>query len=112
MAIIFHLTKQTDWESRNPNEGYVAPSLESEGFIHCSEDEAQLLEVAHRLFAGETGLLALEVDTDLLTSPLKREPSRSGTIYPHIYGAIDLNAVTGTRRVLAGTDGAFYLEGG
>ena len=112
MAIIFHLTKQADWEHRNPNEGYVAPSLALEGFIHCSEDETQLLEVAHRLFAGETGLLALEVDTDLLTSQLKREPSRSGTVYPHIYGPIDLNSVKGTRRITAGADGAFYLEGG
>ena len=112
MAIIFHLTKQADWDSRDPNEGYVAPSLASEGFIHCSEDETQLLEVAHRLFVEETGLLALEVDTDLLTSPLKREPSRSGTIYPHIYGPIDLNAVTGTRRISAGADGAFHLEAG
>ena len=112
MSIIFHLTKQADWESRNTNEGYVAPSLASEGFIHCSEDETQLLEVAHRLFAGETGLLALEVDTDILTSPLKREPSRSGTIYPHIYGPIDLNSVAGTRVISVGVDGGFCLEAG
>jgi uncharacterized protein (DUF952 family) len=112
MTIIFHLTKRADWEARNPNEGYVAVSLEAEGFIHCSEDETQLLEVAHRLFAGEIGLLALEVDTELLTSPLKREPSRSGTIYPHIYGPIDLVAVAGTRVISAGADGAFHLEEG
>ena len=112
MAIIFHLTKQADWEARSLNEGYVAPSLATEGFIHCSENETQLLEVAHRLFGEETGLLALEVDTDLLTSPLKRESSRSGQIYPHIYGPIDLNAVAGTRRIVAGADGAFHLEGG
>ena len=112
MPIIFHLTEQSDWESRDLNQGYEAPSLEEEGFIHCSEDEAQLLEVAKRLFAGQTGLLALEVDTDRLTSPLKREPSRSGTIYPHIYGPIDLNSVAGTRVISVGADGAFYLEAG
>lgn len=112
MAIIFHLTKQADWEARDRNEGYVAPSLALEGFIHCSEDETQLLGVAHRLFAGETGLLALEVETERLTAPLKREPSGSGQVYPHIYGPIDLIAVTGTRRMLTTADGAFYLEGG
>lgn len=110
MGIIFHLTKQADWEARELGKGYLAPSLESEGFIHCSEDEEQLLGVAHRLFAGETGLLALEVDTDLLTSPVMREPARSGVIYPHIYGPIDLNSVSGTRRILAGGDGSFILE--
>ena len=56
--------------------------------------------------------MALEVDTELLTSPLKREPSRSGTIYPHIYGPIDLVAVAGTRVISAGADGAFHLEEG
>ena len=110
MGIIFHLTKQADWEARDLNEGYVAPSLASEGFIHCSEDEAQLLQVAHRLFAAEAGLLALEVETDLLTSPVQREPARSGVIYPHIYGPIDLSSVAGTRRILVGADGSFNLE--
>ena len=110
MGIIFHLTKQADWEARELDKGYLAPSLESEGFIHCSEDEEQLLGEAHRLFAGETGLLALEVDTDLLTSPVKREAARSGVIYPHIYGPIDLNSVSCTRRILAGGDGSFILE--
>ena len=112
MSIIFHLTKRADWDARNQNQGYTAASLGAEGFIHCSEDETQLLEVAHRLFAGETGLLALEVDTDLLTQPLKREPSRSGTIYPHIYGPIDLVAVVGTRGISVVAGGGFYLEGG
>ena len=42
---------------------YCAPSLAEEGFIHASGDEAQMLRVAARLFAGRTDLLVLDVDT-------------------------------------------------
>ena len=110
MKLIYHLAQKDEWNQFSTSAEYSCSSLSDEGFIHCSEDEEQLLGVAHRLFAGETGLLALEVDTDLLTSPVKREPARSGVIYPHIYGPIDLNSVSGTRRILAGGDGSFILE--
>ena len=111
MAIIYHLIGGADWRKAGVAGEVIPESLATEGFIHCSENEAQTLAVANRLYAGVEGMLVLEVDTQALSSPVKREPSRSGKIYPHIYGPIDLNAVAGTRRVLKGVDGAFYLEG-
>ena len=42
---------------------------------------------------GHTDMAVLELETDRLTAPLKREPSRSGEIYPHIYGKINTDAV-------------------
>ena len=98
-SIIYHLAFRSDWEAAVTEGEYRAPSLAEEGFIHASSDEAQMLQVAARLFAGRTDLLALDVDTERLPegSPLVREPSRSGEIYPHVYGPINLHAVVRIR---------------
>ncbi len=109
MSLIYHLVRRDDWEGRSLSGEYSASSLGVEGFNHCAEDEAQLLAVARRLYSGETDLLVLEVETEALASQVKREPSRSGEIYPHIYGPINVEAVAGVRRLLAGPDGGFRL---
>ena len=104
MARIYHLVPRDDWEAAGGDAEYSAASLSSEGFIHCSKDHEQLFAVARRLYRDRTDMLALELDTGALTSPIKEEPSRSGEIYPHIYGPINKTAVV---KVLAlATDGA------
>lgn len=99
--IIYHLAFRSDWETAVIEGEYRAPSLAEEGFIHASGDEAQMLGVAARLFAGRTDLLALDVDSRRLpeSSPLVWEPSRSGEIYPHVYGPINLHAVVRIRAI-------------
>ena len=98
-SLIYHLAFRSDWEAAVTEGEYRAPSLAEEGFIHASGDEAQMLGVASRLFAGRTDLLALDVDTEMLPegSPLVWEPARSGEIYPHVYGPINLHAVVRIR---------------
>ena len=112
MPMIYHLAVSAEWEagvatSEDEAGEYRAGSLAEEGFIHCSEDEVQMLRVANRLFSGRTDLLVLDLNVDALTSPLKREPSRSGEIYPHIYGPINTDAVVRVRRLVPDADGIF-----
>ena len=111
MALIFHLTYKDAWEAARPAGEYAASSLAEEGFIHCSKDIPQLLKVAGRLYPGETGLLVLDVDLERLTSPLKNEPSRSGEIYPHIYGILNADAVVRERVLEVDADGGHFVEG-
>jgi uncharacterized protein (DUF952 family) len=110
MALIFHLTYKDTWEAARPAGEYAAPSLAEEGYIHCSEDISQLIKVAGRLYPGETQLLVLDVDLDKLTSPIKHEPSRSGEIYPHIYGMLNADAVVRERALQVDADGGHFLE--
>lgn len=105
MAIIYHLTTPGAWAEAQPTGEYEAPSLAVEGFIHCSADEAQALRVLERLYSGVSGMQVLDVDTDRLTAEVKREPSRSGEIYPHIYGRINVDAVVRVRDVILDGDG-------
>ena len=110
MALIYHLTYKDAWESARPTGEYAAPSLAEEGFIHCSKDIPQLLKVASRLYPGETNLLVLDVDLSKLAAPLKHEASRSGEIYPHIYGKLNAEAVVRERSLKVVAGGGHYLE--
>ena len=106
MEIIYHLTSREAWAAAQPTGEYEAPSLAEEGFIHCSADEAQMLRVAERLYPAATGLQVLDVDT----TKLQAEPSRSGELYPHIYGRINLDAVVHVRDLTLDADGRHSLS--
>jgi uncharacterized protein (DUF952 family) len=96
--IIYHITPRKAWIDATRNGDYTAPSLRSEGFIHCST-AAQVLPVARDFFAGQTGLVLLVVDTRRLESEVKWEAAAppngvaEGVTFPHIYGPIALDAV-------------------
>ena len=110
MARIFHLITEQDWESARSAGQWRPGSLDDEGFIHCSKDEEQAVRVVARLYPDRSDMLALEVDTEKLNSPLVSEASRSGEIYPHIYGPLDLSAVVAVWRVKADRQGGYALS--
>ena len=109
MTVIHHITTSDAWAAAQSVGEYEAPSLSDEGFIHCSEDEAQTLRVVRRLYSGATGLIVLDVDVIRLKAEVKREPSRSGETYPHIYGKINLDAVVRIRDLTLDADGSHRL---
>jgi uncharacterized protein (DUF952 family) len=45
------------------------------------------------------------VDAGMLGSALKWEPSRGGALFPHLYGALALDAVKHVDPLLLGPDG-------
>jgi uncharacterized protein (DUF952 family) len=76
-----------------------------DGFIHFST-AAQAVETAAKHFAGQNDLLVLHVDTAKLGDGLKWEPSRGGALFPHLYGALPLTAVTKVDSLPLGPDAA------
>jgi uncharacterized protein (DUF952 family) len=75
-----------------------------DGFIHFST-ASQLAETARKFFFGQTGLFLIEVDADVLGEALRWEPSRNDELFPHLYGELDLGAVTAVRSLHARSDG-------
>ncbi|MCG2615581.1 DUF952 domain-containing protein [Terrimonas sp. NA20] len=93
MPIIYHVTSASEWKQAQEQGAYEAPSLKTEGFIHCSETD-QVAGVLERYFAGRNDLVKLHVNTDKLTSRYVQEWSNSvEDTFPHIYGPINLDAV-------------------
>jgi uncharacterized protein (DUF952 family) len=89
---IYHIATSAVWEKYKNEEFYEASSLESEGFVHCSFD-AQLDAVLDRYYRDEKTVFVLEIETEKLTAKLINEPSTGGEIYPHVYGAINREAI-------------------
>jgi uncharacterized protein (DUF952 family) len=81
-----------------------APLDEREGFIHLST-AAQVAETAAQHFAGATGQMLVAVDAAVLGEALKWEPSRGGDLFPHLYGALGLDAVLWAVPLPLGADG-------
>ncbi len=75
-----------------------------DGFIHFSL-ASQVAETARKHFFGQTGLFLIEVDADVLDGALRWERSRNGELFPHLYGELDLGAVTAVLDVHARSDG-------
>lgn len=90
MSRIFHIVPQTTW-NQVAGTDYRADSLASEGFAHCSYS-AQVAPVVQRFFAGQTGLLLLEIDVAKLRSELRAEEV-GGEKFPHVYGPIEREAI-------------------
>ena len=76
----------------------------SDGFIHFST-AAQVAETARKHFFGQTGLFLIAVNADALGSALRWERSRNDELFPHLYGELDLGAVTGILNMHARSDG-------
>ncbi len=79
-----------------------------DGYIHFST-AAQVAETLAKHFAGQTDLLLIEVDTARLGNALKWEPSRGGALFPHLYGVLDLSAVTRVVPLLLDGEGHHIL---
>ena len=67
--------------------------------------QAPLAETARKHFFRQTGLFLIEVDADALGDALRWEPSRNDELFPHLYGELDLGAVTGVLDLRARSDG-------
>jgi len=81
-----------------------SPVDRKDGFIHFSSAE-QAAETAAKHFAGQADLLLVHVDAGKLGPALKWEPSRGGALFPHLYGELDLKAVTQVDPLPLGPDG-------
>ncbi|MGW1887474.1 DUF952 domain-containing protein [Streptomyces sp. NPDC001970] len=111
--MIIHVAPLDDWLAI-PERPYAPKSFVAEGFVHCSPDEPTTLAVVsayHRETPGP--LMALLIDESKLRCPVRLEPAGSspppgvapGTLFPHVYGPIDREAVEGLLEIQRDEEG-------
>jgi uncharacterized protein (DUF952 family) len=88
---------------------YRAESLLTEGFIHASP-ATKLTRVANKYFSDEPELVVMYLEISKLQPALKWEPIHNGDLYPHLYGALNMDAVISSRTFKPGTDGQYRIE--
>jgi uncharacterized protein (DUF952 family) len=82
-----------------------------DGFIHFST-ASQLAGTARKHFSGQAGLFLIAVDADALGDALRWEPSRNEELFPHLYGELDLGAVTAIYDLPVRADGGHVIPEG
>jgi uncharacterized protein (DUF952 family) len=105
MVMIYHMCRADEWAAAVAAGTYRGSSQDlADGFIHFST-AAQIVESARRHRAGQDGLLLVAVDAGRLGNRVKWEKSRSGDLFPHLYGPLDPGESTSVRPLPLGADG-------
>jgi uncharacterized protein (DUF952 family) len=107
MAEIYHMLTAEAWEAASSGASYEGDTLASEGFIHCTAGERNLLEVARRFAAQPGEWRVLVLDPARISAEVRWEVQPDGMAYPHIYGPLNLEAVVAVCRFPRDSDGTF-----
>jgi len=102
---IIHLCQPAEWRAAQKRGFFIDDSLETSGFIHCSQPQ-HVLRVASLILRGTPDLIALWIDPEKIASEIRWE-SVDAVLYPHIYGPINLPAVIAIAEVKPENDGLF-----
>lgn len=120
---MLHLITESEWAAVQIGGWIAPPSLEAEGFVHCTDGDEMMLGVANRFYTSFTEtVLALTFDESRLSAVVVREPPAhpdgrpaepGAPLFPHVYGPVEVAAVTAVRRLVRDGDGRYigYAEG-
>jgi uncharacterized protein (DUF952 family) len=95
-----------------------SPTLETQGFVHCSPDVHTTLAVANTLYRdADEPMVALELDAAALSAPVRWEAAdptppegvSDDVLFPHVFGALERSAITGVRYARRDVSGR-YLD--
>ncbi len=116
---IYHIVSEAEYFQNVIGSMYVPDSIVRDGFIHCTSGKKTTLLVAKGCFSHIKGdLFILKIITAAVLAPVRFEqaapPACTGerdaeteTIFPHIYGSLNLDAVDGLGRIRI-KGGVFY----
>ena len=109
-SVLVHLCSNAEWRFAQTRGEHRPGSLDVSGFVHLSTPE-QVDLPANRLYAGRTDLVLLRIDPARLASPLRWEPGVAtdpdAMVFPHLYGALPVDAVINVTPYRPDADGRF-----
>lgn len=112
--VLVHLCPTDDWSAAKISGQLRPESLTSAGFVHLSTPE-QVHLPANRLFRGRDDLVLLHIDTSRLDSPIRWElgvaTDPESMLFPHLYGALPVEAVINITSYRPAADGTFPVLG-
>jgi len=104
---IYHVCQEKDWDDAIKNGLYKTKHLDKQGFIHAANYE-QIMDVLHENFSSKENLMLLAIDAEKVTAPVRYVATTLGTtLFPHIYGILNLDAVLDIAKIENDKNGKF-----
>jgi uncharacterized protein (DUF952 family) len=102
---VYKILSAAEWAAATAAGRFTGSAVDlKDGYIHLST-AAQAADTARLHFAGQAGLVLLELEADELGAALKWEPSRGGALFPHLYQPLDPAQVLSVRPLALNADG-------
>lgn len=117
METIVAIAEQAAWDAAKEQGKYTQSTIDSTladvGFIHCSTPN-QTMDIANRRFNGYGHILLLMIDVQKVKPPVvfEQAPSGRGGLYPHIYGPLNVDAVSEVIPLVTDSTGKFVTPEG
>lgn len=106
MRLTFHLTSAEWWAASDPSAPLGAPSLETEGFIHCTDGAGAMVATANRHYRDDPrSFVVLTVDLDQVGC--RWSVDDPGRIYPHVFGPMARESIVAVTPAPRGPTGEF-----
>ena len=106
MDITFHLVPQAYFDSLDPRADYAPRDFAREGFIHCTDGADEMARTANRFYQSNAEPhYYLYIDKARVRAPIRYDDAER--LYPHIYGALNRDAIVATRPARRQADGTF-----
>jgi uncharacterized protein (DUF952 family) len=93
MPHIFHFINRSDLDRNLTDRELIVPSLETQGFIHCSKLD-QVIGVANFIAPYDEEMQLIEINESQVLPEVRYEnPDGGEVLFPHIYGPLNRDAI-------------------
>ena len=107
--MVYKICTENEWRQLLESGVFFgSPDDLRDGFIHLS-GPGQVARTSAKFFAGRADLILLTVNPDRLGGALRWEASGGGTLFPHLYAPLPLEAVVASEPLRLGPDGRHIL---
>lgn len=106
LNLTFHLVPQTYFDALDPSIDYTPEPFAREGFIHCTDGADEMARIANQFYkSNRESHYYLYIDKARVRAPIRYEDAEQK--YPHIYGALNRDAILTVRVARRESDGTF-----
>jgi uncharacterized protein (DUF952 family) len=103
--VIYKVVSEEAWQIALDLGIFLGAAIDlQDGFIHLST-KAQVQETVRLHFRGQDHLLLVAFQAESFGNALEWEPSRGGSLFPHLYGALDPRTAVGCISLPMNLDG-------
>ncbi len=106
LDLTHHLVPQAYFDSQDSQTDYVPEPFARDGFIHCTDGADEMARTANRYYQSNPAPhYYLYIDKARVHAPVRYDAKPH--IYPHIYGALNRDAIAAVRPARRAADGSF-----